>query len=194
MNITLFGGAFNPPHLGHLIVIQQAFELIPEMDQLWILPDYKSTFLKDLTPAKHRLNMTKLLINEIDFSIKPKIKLETIALDRKLSGETYEALQLLKHTYPNHRFTFLMGSDQLISFEKWGNWEKLIKQLPFYIYPRSGYRNKIHLPNMTLLESPTQTITNLSSTLIRDRLKQNLKTSYLVPKSVLSYIQNHNLY
>ncbi|OGV93425.1 hypothetical protein A3B57_03605, partial [Microgenomates group bacterium RIFCSPLOWO2_01_FULL_47_10] len=64
-HVVLFGGAFNPPHIGHLIVIQQAFEMIPQIDELWLLPDNVGSFGKELAPAQHRLAMCQLLINEL---------------------------------------------------------------------------------------------------------------------------------
>jgi nicotinate-nucleotide adenylyltransferase len=209
MNITLFGGSFNPPHLGHLIVIQQAFELIPDIGELWILPCYRHTFQKNLAPTKHRLAMTKLLMNKLPEQIKNKTKLCPIEIDFKLSGETYEALQKLKSkrkhlkktmSFPPHysllstHYSFLMGTDQLKDFKKWGNWQKLLEEMPFHIYPRSGYKNKINLPNMNLLESPSQIVTNLSSTLVRERIDKNQTIDFIVPSSIANYIHKNNLY
>lgn len=259
MNITLFGGAFNPPHIGHLIVIQQAFELIPDIDELWILPCYRHTFLKNLVPAHHRLRMCELLTHELDryqliragsgnkfenasrtrqlawqadkknktlrtvsfeadrisvararaLSIKPRVRICPIEIDLKLSGETYEALQKLRSEKAylqqamNHldhdssfirHYSFLMGTDQLKDFKKWGSWEKLLEEIPFYIYPRSGYANHITFPNMTLLESPTQVVTNISSTLIRERIQNSQQIAHLLPASVLKYLRVNKLY
>lgn len=259
MHIMLFGGSFNPPHLGHLIVIQQAFELIPNLDELWILPCYRHTFLKNLAPAQHRLKMCELLVNEptlihspiaeggeqisagwigqsgsaglaslttkgktqIPHRMQPKkfrsppsktissrVKVCPIEIDFKLSGETYEALHKLRSetdylqqkmnlsssSLLHTSYSFLMGTDQLTGFKKWGNWEELLKKMPFYIYPRAGYTNDIKFPNMMLLESATQVVTNVSSTLIRDRIEQGLPIAHLLPPSVLKYLRLHRLY
>lgn len=194
MQITLFGGSFNPPHLGHLIVTQQAFELIPQIDELWVLPAYRHTFQKELAPSEQRIQMCNLLNNELPEELRTKVRLETIEIDHKMSGETYETLQQLKTKYPNHSFSFLMGSDQLQSFTKWGNWEKLIEEMHFYVYPRSGFRNEKLFPNMSFLESATQVITNLSSTLVRKRLQDGQPTDNLLPKKIQEYIETHALY
>lgn len=194
MNVVLFGGAFNPPHLGHLLVIQQAFELVPEMDELWILPCYRHTFQKELAPSQDRLVMVRLLMHEIPANLKKRVKLETIEVDQKLSGETYETLQLMKEQFPDDRFSFLMGSDQLKSFTKWGHWQELLNQMPFYVYPRNGYDDPVTLPNMTLLHAETQVITNLSSSLIRKRIAQNLPLTHLVPEPIIDYLTVHKLY
>ena len=209
MNITLFGGSFNPPHLGHAIVIEQAFELIPNIDELWILPCFKHTFLKNLAPAKHRLAMANLLINTLSPNVQTKVKCCPIEVDFRLSGETYAALQKLhsereylqrkmdlsdhNSLFPIH-YSFLMGSDQLGGFTKWGHWEILLSELPFYIYPRAGYTSDLKFPNMTLLDSPNQVITNLSSTLIRERIGKRLPIAHLIQKAVLQYLRVHKLY
>jgi nicotinate-nucleotide adenylyltransferase len=197
MNITLFGGAFNPPHLGHLIVVQQAFELITDMDELWILPCYRHTFQKHLAPTKHRLEMTKLLLKEFATrrsALKKSIKIDTTEIDYKLSGETYEATKIFKRKYPQYTFSFLMGTDNLKDFKKWGNWQKLLKEMHFYVYPRAGYQNSIKFPNMTLLKSETQVVTNISSTLIRRRIQISQPITHLIQESILDYLRSNNLY
>ena len=259
MNVILFGGSFNPPHLGHQIVIHQAFELIPDIDELWILPCFQHTFLKDLAPADQRLKMCELLVQDLDpykqqgagsgdkfanasrtrptawqaseqkktfrtesfeaerisvarakaTSLKSRVRVCPIEIDLKLSGETYEALQKLKsesnylkktmlastpYSLLPTSYSFLMGTDQLKDFKKWGNWEKLLEEIPFYIYPRAGFNNAISFPNMTLLKSPTQVITNISSTLVRERIQQGQQIAHLLPTSVLKYLRVNKLY
>jgi nicotinate-nucleotide adenylyltransferase len=223
MNILLFGGTFNPPHLGHQIVIRQAFELIPDIDELWLLPTYNHAFGKDLAPAPHRLEMCRLLVNTLyrdsgfqraDMSShlpfgdddastakpieinKQKIKVCSIEIDNKTSGSTYQTLQLLKSTKrPNDlTFSFLIGSDHLPIFNKWKNYRQLLKQMHFYVYPRASHRHPVTYQNMTLLESPTQVITNISSTLVRDRINQHLPINNIVLPTILTYLTDHHLY
>jgi len=132
MNIVLFGGAFNPPHIGHLIVIQQALELI-DANQLWLLPCYQHSFDKDLASPSHRLNILELLIPELPQDLQHKVKICPIEIDFKLSGQTHEAISKLqseekylkeKHLLPqdsklqNIKYSFLMGSDNLKDYEK----------------------------------------------------------------------------
>jgi nicotinate-nucleotide adenylyltransferase len=88
----------------------------------------------------------------------------------------------------------LIGSDQLVSFTKWQHYQKLLTEMPFYVYPRAGYPMEPLFPHMTPLSSPTLVVTNLSSTLIRHRLEQRLSTSHFLPTSIDTYIHNHKLY
>lgn len=189
MNILLFGGAFNPPHLGHLLVIEQAFELIPNIDEVWLLPCYGHAFGKEMAPADDRMNMCQLLIAN-----HPNVKMCSIEIDHKTTGSTYETLQLLKSASIDNNYSFLMGSDQLPTFNKWHHWETLLQEMHFYVYPRGSQRHDVTLPNMTLLESPTQVITNISSTLIRERIKNNLPINRTMTKNVLQYIEAKQLY
>jgi len=192
MHILLFGGSFNPPHLGHRIVTHQAFELIEGVDELWLLPDYQHSFAKNskLASPQHRLAMCQLFIKNTP----APIKVSSIAIDHQMSGNTIEHITYLQKHYPKHKFSFLMGSDQLPSFTKWGSWQQLLKLLPFYIYPRPDFPFKPLQKNMHPLKSPNQIITNLSSTLIRNRLHKNLLISHLVPPAIAKYIRQNNLY
>jgi nicotinate-nucleotide adenylyltransferase len=193
MHILLFGGSFNPPHLGHAIVIEQAFELIPKLDELWILPTYNHAFGKDLAPATDRLEMCKLLIS-LDNCGKLPIQVCSLEIDEQSEGSTYQTLQSLKKRYPEHTFSFLMGSDQLPDFDKWNDYQQLLEEMHFYVYPRGSHRHDVIFPNMELLTSPTQVITNISSTLIRSRLKANLSIRRLILSSIFNYLTAHKLY
>ena len=194
MNITLFGGSFNPPHIAHLIVMQQALELIPDNDEVWLLPAYKHTFQKELADFPHRLKMCKTLLMQFDQYTQRKVRMETIECDQKLSGETYETITLLKEKHPDNNFSFLMGSDQLPHFNKWGNYDQLLKLIHFYIYPRAGHSHPIEYDNMTILHSESQVITNISSTIVRDRISASLPINHLVPQALVDYISVEQLY
>jgi nicotinate-nucleotide adenylyltransferase len=191
MHILLFGGSFNPPHLGHAIVVEQAFELIPSIDELWLLPTYHHAFGKDLAPATDRLAMCQLLADTIN---NPHVSVCSLEIDSQSQGSTFQTLQLLKQKYPQHTFSFLMGSDQLPSFTKWDHWQELLHAMHFYVYPRGSHRHDVTFSNMELLESPIQVITNISSTLVRHRNDQQLPVSRIVPKTILEYMQTHQLY
>ena len=189
MNITLFGGSFNPSHIGHQIVLTQAFDLIPNLDQIWLLPDYHHAFDKDkfLVSSKHRLELAKLLENH-------RIKLKSFIIDQQMPGYTIDHIKYLKKTYPQHAFSFLMGSDNLSKFHLWNDHKALLKLIPFYIYPRAGFPFKPLYKNMTPLTHPLQVITNISSTKVRNRLKKGLTVKHLVPPKVSEYIETQQLY
>lgn len=199
MNITLFGGSFNPPTLGHEIVIDQIFKLklIPDLDEIWLLPEYQHSFAKNQTliSARHRLAMTEFLLRPASPSQGgPGVKIETACLDQKLSGNTIDHINYLRSVYPQHRFSFLMGSDNLKAFDLWPKWQRLLKLMTFYIYPRRGFAFKPLYPNMIPLVHPRQKITNISSTMVREKLKQGENCADLLPKAVAGYIKQKRLF
>jgi nicotinate-nucleotide adenylyltransferase len=198
MNITLFGGSFNPPHIGHQVVISQAFELIKGLDELWLLPDYKHSFFKGklFTDSQHRLAMTKMLETPTSPRLRgaSHVKTQTCCLDQQMTGYTIDHLTYLTKKYPKHKFSFLLGSDNLKSFHKWHEYKKLLKLLHFYVYPRANCPFKPLYPNMEPLEHPMQAITNISSTMIRNKLKNKLPINHLVPASIANYLKTNSLY
>ena len=189
MNITIFGGSFNPPTLGHQIVIKQTFELLKDIDQIWLLPDYQHSFAKnnDLSPVEDRLAMAKMLGSK-------KVRIQTCAIDKKMSGNTIEHVTYLKNKYTRHHFSFLMGSDNLKTFKLWPEWQALLHMMVFYVYPRADYPMEPLYHNLMPLTNPLQIVTNISSTLVRERIKQNLAWEQLVPDGVAEYIRQKRLF
>lgn len=207
MNITLFGGSFNPPHLGHSLVIEDYLTFTKTVDQVWILPTYHHTFGKHLATSKHRLAMSCHFINSLPTNLKSRVKLCPIEIDLKLSGQTHQTIQVLKSKtdYVTHvmslknslfnvQYSFLMGSDQLPSFHKWGHYRKLLKLINFLVYPRANHPLENLQPGMKPFLHKDQTITNFSSTMVRNRLNQGLPVSSLTPTPVNSYLTKHQLY
>ena len=191
MNITLFGGSFNPPTLGHEIVIDQIFKLklVPSLGEIWLLPEYQHSFAKNqlLIDARDRLAMTRLLL-------RPGVKVETACFDQKLSGNTIDHINYLRSVYPQHRFSFLMGSDNLKTFDLWPKWQRLLKLMTFYVYPRRGFGFKPLYPGMKPLTHPNQIITNISSTMVRTKLEQGEVAAEFLPKPVAEYIKQKRLF
>ncbi len=186
MRIGLLGGVFNPPHLGHLLMAQQALDLAG-FQEIWLLPAYRHTFVKQLDSLTDRLHMTKLLAGD-------RIRLSTLEIDQRLSGQTIELVPLLQNDYPQHQFTFIIGSDQLPTFHKWGEYQKLLQKLPFLVIPRAGFPTKPLYKGMRVLEHPLLIKTNISSSIIRQRVRQGLTIEYLVPGKVKEYIEKKGLY
>lgn len=186
MNIGILGGSFNPPHLGHILVAQQVLDFT-HLDEVWFLPAFTHTFDKPLAPVSNRLEMAKLLHL-------PRTKVSTLEIDHHLDGNTINLVPILKEKYPHDQFTFIMGSDQLPYFTKWGNWEKLLDVLPFLIVPRASYSFEPMYKGMSILNSPEFITTNISSSMVRSRIKKGLSIEYLVTKEVREYIKEMGLY
>ena len=184
MHTGILGGVFNPPHLGHLLIAQQVLDFT-DIEEIWFMPNYGQHPPKaGVAPVVDRVAMTKLLKL-------PQTRVSTLEIDHRLDGNT---INLIPYLPKEHRFTFIMGSDWLPGFTKWGKWQELIKVLPFLVVPRAGYSSTPLYPNMTVLNHPLFITTNISSTLVRKRIKQGLIIDQLVPSGVKKYLMNHGLY
>lgn len=102
MRIALLGGAFNPPHNGHVAIARQILDF-GLADELWFLPSFGQSPPKEVAPPTDRLAMTRLLNV-------PNTKVSTIEIDNKLDGETIHLLPFLPK---EHTFSFIIGADQL---------------------------------------------------------------------------------
>ena len=187
MYIAILGGAFNPPHLGHLLIAKQILEFTSQC-QVWLMPCFRHSFQKKLLPARHRLKMTSLLENG-------NIKCSDFEVKNKLSGDTFYTLERLTKKFPNHQFSFIIGSDNLSDFKKWNQWEKLIQKFQILVFPRHDFDynlKKYGLENtaykFNFIKHPLLAKSDISSTLIRNRLSAGLSIDYLLPEKVRNYL------
>jgi nicotinate-nucleotide adenylyltransferase len=183
MNIALLGGAFNPPHLGHLMIAQQVLDFAG-VGEVWFLPNFYQSPPKPVATAEHRLAMTKFLHMS-------RTQVSTIEIENKLSGETIDILPFLPS---EHQFSFIIGSDQLPTFHLWKDWQKLLAAMPFLVFPRYGFPNEPLHKGMRVISHELLVGSNISSTKIRERIRQGLSVEQFIPSEVAQYIQQHDLY
>lgn len=183
MNIALLGGAFNPPHLGHVFVAQQILDFT-QTDEVWLVPNYGQHPPKPVAPFVDRLEMCRFLENE-------RIKLSLLEIEHKLDGNT---INLLPYLPEGNNYKFVIGSDQLSAFHLWGKYEELLKKIPFLVFPRYGYPNEPLYSGMKVVGNELLLATNISSTKIRGRVKAGLSIKEFVPEGVAEYIKEKKLY
>jgi nicotinate-nucleotide adenylyltransferase len=189
MKICLFGGAFDPPHLGHQTV---AAELIARglADQIWFVPTKIHSFGKVMTDEQHRLALLQLIQTQ-------QTRIETYELEQAGVSYSFNTLEALAKKHPEHQFSWVIGSDNLAKFHEWGdaqgrNYQQLLAAFPFYVYPRHGFPFDPLYPGMTALkELPEITV---SSTQVRERVVQNQSLTGFVDPAVANYINKHQLY
>jgi nicotinate-nucleotide adenylyltransferase len=198
MRIAVLGGSFDPPHLGHILIARQVLEFV-KVDEVWAMPVSSHAFDKKVSLSDHRLKMTNLIEEDKVIATDFEIKLGGIS-------KTIVTLRSLQKLHPEDSFTFIIGSDQLYDFKKWDNWEDIIREFGLIIFPREIVQTKLkelvyatlgfeELPeNIKLLDSPDLILTNISSSKIRKRVKNNLPIDYMVPKDVEKYIKDNKLY
>ena len=166
MNIIIFGGSFDPPHLGHMAVAQSVLET-EHADELWYVPCFKHPFDKNLTASEHRVAMLRLIATT-------RIRINTFEVDRGSVSYTVDTLRHFQHEFTEHTFSFVIGSDQVADFPKWKDYQDLLKNWKRIVYPREKYP--------------------LSSTQVRERIKAGKPITDLVAPDVERYIMEHKLY
>lgn len=200
MKIAVLGGSFDPPHIGHWLVAFQIREIL-NFDQVWLMPCYQHPFRKKISPAIDRFKMTQYLTNK-----DKNIRVNDLELNQKKVSFTIDTLNLLSVKYPKYVFQWVIGSEQVKTFNQWKEWQKIISRFGLIIFPRQPdnhllkeeIKTRLKLQginqNITILQSARLITTNLSSTIIRSRVKKGQTISHLVPKEVERYIINHQLY
>lgn len=198
MKIAILGGSFDPPHVGHLLVAQQVKKLL-NINQVWLMPTFTHPFQKTLTPAKHRLAMTRLLEDDM-------IKVSDFEIQKKGISYTIDTLRTLSKLYEQHMFFWIIGSDQIADFPKWKDWETILAKYHLIIYARGETPQVLeetikvswglfHAPaTVHILDTQDLLTSPASSSDIRTRRKCGLSIRGLVPKKVEAYIIENNLY
>ena len=184
--IGLMGGTFDPPHLGHLLIAEQAREQL-ELDEVWFLPAAIPPHKVGFSSADHRIEMTRRAIQgQSDF------KLNLIEFERSEPSYTVETMKRLIEQHPDDTFYFLIGADSLVSLESWHDYETLIRLVAFGAVARPGTRYLI--PEKADVRPIDMPQLEISSTDIRERAKRGKSIKYLVPALVETYVKEHKLY
>jgi len=183
----VFGGNFNPVHNGHLILANEAINLL-NLKKILFIPAWKSPFKNDLpsTPFIDRYNMLELATSEIQF-----FEVLNIESKRKQTSYTYYTLKELLKKEKN--LCLLIGEDQAIGFRKWHKWEKILQIVDVYVFRRNinNKQNKEYPKELKMLNTK---IIEISSTDIRNKIKNGNPVANLLPEEVLNYIKKHKLY
>ena len=195
MAITaVFGGTFNPLHIGHYQMIA-ALQASPLIDEIIIIPDKipPHKVCDVLADDEDRIAMCKLAAS--DFS---KAKVSLIEFEREGKSYTYDTVCLLKQKYKDKWLAFVCGGDMIVSLDEWANFEKLIKQISFIVFRRADTEDSLFYDKINQLIALGAEITVfeediecISSTEIRKDLKANKN---LLPEKIYEYIEQKGLY
>ena len=184
MKIGLYFGSFNPVHNGHMMIANYLTEY-SDLEQVWMVVSPQNP----LKPAKgmlqdyHRFHLVELAIGDYK-----KIKASKIEFDLPKPSYTIHTLAYLKEKFPQHQFALIMGADNLQTFHKWKNYELILEEHDLYVYPRVGSDGgdlkshaRVHWVNAPMME--------VSSTMIRQAIKDKKDITFFLPKAVADYIQ-----
>ncbi len=134
--IGLLGGSFNPPHAGHLHISLLALKRL-KLDQVWWLvsPGNPLKNAGELRPLKERVLQCQKLVNH------PRIRISTIESELR-TRYTIDTVTELQKRFPNIRFVWLMGADNLAILHRWKRWQELTKKIPFAIFDRAPFSHR----------------------------------------------------
>ncbi|HSX40613.1 MAG TPA: nicotinate (nicotinamide) nucleotide adenylyltransferase [Candidatus Saccharimonadales bacterium] len=187
MNIAVLGGSFDPPHIGHYFVLKQILELRPDIDKILLMPVYQHQWKPVQASITDRLNMLACLTNE-------RVEISDIEIKRKGISYTKDTVKEIKKQTKANVY-WVVGSDIVAEYEKWDNTDDLFDFTTFLVFPRDPYHIPQNLPKgFEIIDDKNLITTNISSTVIRNRIKVEKAISYLVPKEVEAYIQKNGLY
>ena len=184
--VGLIGGSFNPPHIAHLIMAEQARVQLG-LDKVYFLPSHIPPHVdeKKTIDANTRVEMTRLAIQDnIYFDI------ETIELERNEKSYTYDTIQLLKKQNPNTEYYFIIGGDMVDYLPKWHRIDELVEIVQFVGVQRPRYKAGTSYP-VIWVDVP---LMDISSSMVRDFVAKDRTPNFMLPKPVLDYIKKEGLY
>ncbi len=188
-SIGIFGGTFDPIHIGHLITAQAVREK-RNLDKIIFIPTLISphkTEIPTISPI-HRLEMIKLSIKDIPYFDFSEIEIENQAI-----SYTIDTLSSLRNKYDN--IELIIGFDNILKFSTWKNPDDILKLSKLIVLRRKlselpEVQDKYY-KSAIFVDTPA---IEISSSEVRDRIKNNLPIKFLVPAKVERYIYKHNLY
>ena len=187
--IGLFFGSFNPIHIGHLALANYMCEF-EEMDEVWFVVSPQNPFKssQDLISTHHRIKMAELAIVH-----HPNFKIEDIENNMPVPSYTIDTLTELKKLHSNCQFNIIMGADNIQNIHRWKDGDRILTDYCIFVYPRLGYStDHMQLPlSVRITEAPN---IEVSSTQIREWIKNGKQLPFITSPSVMSYINTNHLY
>lgn len=198
MKKAIFGGTFDPIHIGHLHIAYEALDNL-HLDKILFMPagNPPHKIHKKVTDAQIRYDLVKRAIeSEVKFEI------SDYEINKKENSYTYETVELFSELQRNIEWYFLIGVDSLMDLENWKNVDRILNSCKLVVYNRTGFtmeqvlKKKKHIEQkfnkkIIFLNMP---IIDISSTNIRNNIKVGKNVNYLLPKGVEEIIDVFNLY
>jgi nicotinate-nucleotide adenylyltransferase len=200
MRIGVFGGTFDPVHLGHLIVAEQCREQA-HLDQVWFIPAARPPHKQDrsLTPFAQRAEMLALAV-----AGQPAFRIDDLERDRPGPSYTVDTLEEIQRRQPGTEVELIIGSDCLPDLAHWREPGRIVTLAGLLVVARSGWplwsaeqlRQALGLPAELALRQEVvhAPLIDISSRDLRRRAAEGRSLRYLLPRSIEAYIAAHRLY
>lgn len=181
--VVLFGGSFDPPHVGHIQAVKWLLRQ-PSTAEVWCVPTYRHALGKALTSFEHRCEMLERAISVYG----NEVRLERVEAEMEGISHTIDTVELLIERHPDRRFSLAIGSDILLENHKWKDFNRIESLVPLLVFNRRGFHSSGHCQEADLPE--------VSSSEIRALFNENrgVECRDLVPDDVYDYIEMKGLY
>lgn len=186
--IGIFGGSFNPIHIGHLGLANYLCEFT-ELEEIWFMvsPHNPLKQQSDLWPDDLRLKLVQAAIQEYN-----KFKACDFEFNLPRPSYMFNTLKELEKSYPCFQFVLIIGADNWLCFHEWYNYKQILLDYEVYIYPRPGHnisREKLP-PTVKYIDCPTF---NISSTAIRESLKEGKDLQFFMHSETYKLLKKNNV-
>jgi nicotinate-nucleotide adenylyltransferase len=192
VKLGIYGGTFNPVHMGHLInaeIIRNDFML----DKILFVPSKYPVHkeLSDRTSAENRYDMLKMSIDGMD-----GLEISRIELDSDGDSYTIYTVEKLLESFPGDGIHLIIGMDSFNEIRTWREYEKLLKMVSVIVMNRPGFeRNHLSLPEASnQIEFADNPMIGISSSLMRERVRNGKSIRFMTPAPVMKYIKDKGLY
>ena len=181
--IALYGGSFDPPHVGHVMAVSWVLSAT-DVDAVWLVPCFQHAFGKPLSSFEHRRELCRLAVRPFT---PERVAVSEIEAELGGTSRTIDTVHALMAKCPSDRFDLVVGADIFKDSGSWKRFDELQRLCRFFVLGREGYS----APE-GVVTSPT--IPDVSSTHVRDAVRSGGDISVLVPRDVAAYVAEHRLY
>ena len=189
MKIGLYFGSFNPIHNGHTAIANYMLEYT-DLNEVWFVISPQNPFKEKqrLLPDYQRLELVNLAINDAQ-----GFRSSNIEFKLPKPSYTIDTLAYLYDKYPDKEFVLIMGSDNLVNFHKWKNFNEILRNHHIYVYPRPETKKTelMNHPNIKKVEAP---LMEISSSFIRKAIKEKKDIRFFMAQNVWDYIKEMHYY
>ncbi|MCM1312471.1 MAG: nicotinate (nicotinamide) nucleotide adenylyltransferase [Bacteroides sp.] len=190
MNIGIYGGSFNPIHVGHTSL---AKSLCSQglVNEVWFLVSplnpLKQDQKADILNYEDRLALARIAVET-----EMHLRVSDFEAHLPVPSYTYTTLQRLSAAYPEHNFSLIIGADNWLHFNRWYKADEILKEYAIIVYQRPGYEISSVSPGVTVADTP---LYDVSSTQIREMIKKGeCPSADMLSPKVFEYIESRKLY
>lgn len=187
--IGLYFGSFNPIHNGHLILAEQILEN-SDLEMIWFVVSPQNPFKErnTLLDNRARFFLVQKAIEDND-----KFRASDIEFSLPIPSYTIDTLTYLQEKFADKEFTIIMGEDNLKNFHKWKNYQAILDYYRVFVYPRPNCEDSefLKLKNVIKINAP---MIEISSSLIRNNIKEKKSIKYLLPENVRQEIEKNGYF